>query len=160
VIDLDLDEQLGFNLVRVANLFKREHARALREHKLTPEQWQALATLWRHGTLKQAEIARVTMQDAPAVSRMLVRMERNGWLERLADPQDARSSLVRLTAEGRQLRHVLPAKLIRHFRTFLRNFPDADQKQLVSLLRQLREATGDLEPRAPQAKIRGNSLIK
>jgi DNA-binding MarR family transcriptional regulator len=144
-MELDLDDQLGFNVVRVASLFKREHARALRQYKLTPEQWQALATLWRHGVLKQADIGRVTMQDAPTVSRMLVRMERNGWLTRRSDPSDARSSLVQLTAEGERLKHVLPAKLIRHFRGFLRNFPEADQRQLLVLLRQLREATGDLE---------------
>jgi len=151
-MDLNLDDQLGFNLVRVASLFKREHARALREYKLTPEQWQALATLWRHGVLKQAEIGRVTMQDAPTVSRMLVRMERNGWLKRRSDPSDARSSLVQLTAEGDQLRHVLPAKLIRHFRAFLRDFPDAEQRQLLALLRQLRSATGDLERTEPHSQ--------
>jgi len=142
--DFDLDEQLGFNVVRVAALFKREHARALREHKLTPEQWQALATLWRHGTLKQAEIARVTMQDAPTVSRMLVRMERDGWLVRRSDPTDARSSLVELSVAGRKLERILPAKLVRHFRTFLREFPDAEQAHLLQLLRGLRRATGDL----------------
>lgn len=140
----DLDDQLGFNLVRVANLFKREHARALRDHNLTPEQWQALATLWRHGALKQAAIARVTMQDAPAVSRMLVRMERNGWLERQADPTDARSSIVQLTAAGERLQKILPAKLIRHFRAFLRNFPEPEQQQLVALLRKLRKSVADL----------------
>ena len=143
-MDFNLDDQLGFNLVRVASLFKREHARALREYKLTPEQWQALATLWQHGELKQADIGRVTMQDPPTVSRMLVRMERNGWLRRRSDPTDARNTLVQLTAEGEKLRQVLPAKLIRHFRTFLRKFPEGDQRQLLSLLRQLREATGDL----------------
>ena len=145
MIEFKLDAQLGFNLVRVANHFKREHGRALREYKLTPEQWQALATLWGHGALKQAEIARVTMQDAPTVSRMLARMERDGWLRRQSDPEDARSSIVQLTDKGQQLRHVLPAKLLRHFRAFLSDFPEADQRQLLSLLRKLRNATGDLE---------------
>lgn len=145
----ELDDQLGFNLVRVANLFKREHARALRGFKLTPEQWQALATLWRHGTLNQTEIARVTMQDAPTVSRMLARMEQNGWLARRPDPSDARSSLVELTAEGQALETVLPAKLIRHFRQFLSNFSEADQRELLALLRRLRSATGDLAVRRP-----------
>lgn len=142
--DFDLDDQLGFNLVRVAGLVKREHARALREHKLTPEQCQALATLWRHGTLKQAEIARVTLQDAPTVSRMLVRMERDGWLIRRSDPSDARSSLIELSEAGRQLERVLPGKLTRHLRTFLREFPEPEQAQLLKLLRGLRRATGDL----------------
>jgi DNA-binding MarR family transcriptional regulator len=142
--DFDLDQQLGFNLYRVASLFKREHARALREHNLTPEQWQALAALWRHGALKQAAIARVTLQDAPTLSRMLVRMERDGWLQREADPDDARVSIVRLTAAGAGLRDVLPVKLLRHFRGFLREFPRGDQDHLLQLLRALRHSIGDL----------------
>jgi len=141
---LDLDDQLGFNLVRVANAFRRELARALREHQLSPEQWQALATLWRHGTLSQVEIARVTMQDAPAVSRMLVRMDRNGWIERSRDPGDARSTRITLTAEGKRLRQVVPPKLLRHFRDYLRDFPEAQQDALLELLKSLRRATGDL----------------
>jgi DNA-binding MarR family transcriptional regulator len=140
----DLDEQLGFNLYRVAMLFKREHARALREYSLTPEQWQALATLWVHGALSQSEIARVTLQDAPTVSRMLARMERNGWLRRQPDPNDARSSVVQLTSQGQRLREVLPPKLVRHFRAYLRKVPEAQQQQLLRLLRELRIATGDL----------------
>jgi DNA-binding MarR family transcriptional regulator len=139
----DLDRQLGFNLYRSAMLFKREHTRALRAFKLTPEQWQALATLWQHGTLNQTEIARVTLQDAPTVSRMLARMERNGWLRREPDPKDARSVHVRLTAEGARLRDVLPATLQRHFRGFLRDFPEPRQRALLELLRELRVATRD-----------------
>lgn len=142
--DFVLDAQLGFNLYRVAMLWKREHARALRDHGLTPEQWQALATLWHHGEMRQIEIARVTLQDPPTVSRMLMRMERNGWIERSGADDDARSSIVRLTAEGRRLQAVLPKKLIRHFRAYLREFPDVKQQQLLALLLELREATGDL----------------
>jgi DNA-binding MarR family transcriptional regulator len=139
----DLDHQLGFNLYRVANLFKREHGRALRSHKLTPEQWQALATLWDRGAMNQTEIARVTMQDAPAVSRMLVRMERNGWIRRRPDPNDARSSVVELTPAGTRLRKVLPKKLIAHFEDYLRDFPREDRNQLLALLLRLRVAAGD-----------------
>jgi DNA-binding MarR family transcriptional regulator len=142
--EFDLDQQLGFNLYRVATLFKREHARALREYKLTPEQWQALATLWRHGAMTQAGIARVTMQDAPTVSRMLVRLERNGWLLREADPNDARRSLVRLTKQGSRLREVMPVKLERHFRKYLKGFPESQQRALLHLLRELRRSSGDL----------------
>jgi MarR family transcriptional regulator, lower aerobic nicotinate degradation pathway regulator len=142
--NFDLDDQLGFNLYRVAMSFKREHAHALRDFKLTPEQWQALATLWRYGAMSQSEIARVTLQDAPAVSRMLVRMENDGWLSRQSDPNDARSSIVHLTEEGKRLEGVLPSKLVRHFRDYLKKFPEAKQKQLLSLLRELRMATADL----------------
>jgi hypothetical protein len=50
--------------------------------------------------------------------------------------------LFRLTAAG--LRDVLPAKLLRHFRGFLRKFPRGDQDHLLQLLRALRHSIGDL----------------
>lgn len=142
--DFDLDRQLGFNLHRVAMMFKREHARALREHGLTPEQWQALATLWHAGPMRQVDIARVTLQEAPTVSRMLVRMQRRGWILTAPDPADARSKVIRLTPEGSRLREVLPSKLVRHFDRYLAKFSATHQRRLLELLRELRKSTGDL----------------
>ena len=77
-----LDEQIGFNLYRLSLLFRRELLRCLDEYSLTPEQWQALVTLRGKDRLSQSEIAAVTLQDAPTVSRMLARMERDGWVHR------------------------------------------------------------------------------
>jgi DNA-binding MarR family transcriptional regulator len=108
------------------------------EGRATPEQWQALATLWRHGEMRQVDIVRGTLQDPPTVSRMLTRMERNAWIERAHADDDARSSSVRLTAEGSRLRAVLPQKLLRHFRGYLARFSEAEQRQLLALLRELR----------------------
>ena len=81
-----LDDALGFNLDRVAKLFRRELVRALAEHGLSPEQWQTLAVLLLRGQpLSQREICALTLRDKPAVSRMVARMERDGWVRRAPD---------------------------------------------------------------------------
>ncbi len=44
-----LEESLGFNLDRVAQLYRRELIRVLAIYDLTPEQWQILAALSKGG---------------------------------------------------------------------------------------------------------------
>lgn len=136
---LFLNETLGFNLNRVAILFRRELTRCLAVYRLTPEQWQVLAALWSNDSLNQKEIARITLQDAPTVSRMIKRMETNGFIERLTVASDARITLVKPTPSGLKLKTILPPLLETHFRNFLVNFPKNKQKLLKSLLLDLRQ---------------------
>lgn len=140
---MELNEQLGYNLYRAALLFRRELIRALREYELTPEQWQTLVSLWSHGPLTPTEIARVTLQDLPSISRMLSRMEKRGWIGRLEDPRDGRSFRVELTREGRHLKRDLPPLLFRHFESVLARFPEPRRQELLGLLKELRRVLGD-----------------
>lgn len=133
-----LDEQIGFNLYRLSLLFRRELLRCLGEYSLTPEQWQALVTLWGKDRLSQSEIAAVTLQDAPTVSRMLARMERDGWVHREVDAADQRISRVVLTEAGRNLADVLPGRVLSHFGALLSPFPQEKQAILLGMLRDLR----------------------
>ncbi len=133
-----LDDQIGFNLHQLSLLFRRELLRCLSQYSLTPEQWQALATLWQKDRLSQSEIAAVTQQDAPTVSRMLARMERDGWVQREVDSKDQRVSRVVLTEAGRNLADVLPDQVLSHFAQLLSPFPVEKQQQLLTLLRELR----------------------
>ncbi|WP_199243094.1 MarR family winged helix-turn-helix transcriptional regulator [Vitiosangium sp. GDMCC 1.1324] len=143
---MELNDQLGYNLYRAALLFRRELIRALREHDLSPEQWQTLASLWAHGPLSPSEIARVTLQDLPSISRMISRMEKRGWIVRVEDPKDGRSFRVDLTWEGRQLQAVLPPLIFEHFEEVLDGFPELRRRRLLELLQELRQVLGDPTP--------------
>ena len=140
----ELDSSLGFNLARAALLFRRELLRVLAEDGLQPEQWQVLLAL---GTaaepLTQQQIAELILADKHAVSRMLARMERDGWVERLPDPDDARSQRVVLTPKASTRRPQL-IKIVRgHFAGLLTAIPDSKRIELVRLLRQLRVVLRD-----------------
>ncbi|MDV6237820.1 MarR family transcriptional regulator [Leptospira ellisii] len=138
-----LDKQLGFNLHRVALLFRRELSRCLRDYNLTPEQWQVLATLWEKESLTQKEIIHITLQDAPSASRMVARMVQNDLVKSEISKEDKRATLITLTKTGRSYEKILPKKILSHFEILLRDFPDKKKQTLLEMLKELRIVFGD-----------------
>lgn len=140
-----LDDQIGFNVYRVALLFRRELIRALREYDLSPEQWQVLATLWEKSELSQTQIMHLTLQDAPSVSRTIARLERKRLIKKDRSDLDKRTTLVKLTKIGENLRYSLPTKLFNHFTPYLNKVNATDQEMFLTLLRKFRMAFHDIE---------------
>lgn len=54
------------------------------------------------GTLSQTELARWASVEQPTMANTLNRMERDGLVTRVPDPNDKRSALISLTKLGRQ----------------------------------------------------------
>jgi MarR family transcriptional regulator, lower aerobic nicotinate degradation pathway regulator len=139
-----LDDALGFNLYRVALLFRRELMNALAEYELTPEQWQIMAALWSTDEpLSQNAVADLTLKDKHTVSRILGRLERDGWIDRQTDPRDSRSLLVRPTPWADERRERVPAALNGHFDPILGSLDPEEREQLLRLLKRLRGTLGD-----------------
>ncbi len=112
---------------------------ALSDYGLTPEQWQILQALWSSDDLvNQNEVAHLTLRDRHTVSRILVRMERDGWIERLSDPTDARVKLIGLTDKAKELREEIPRKLNEHFDRLLDVLDEHEHSELMRLLKKVR----------------------
>ncbi|MEL6347682.1 MAG: MarR family transcriptional regulator [Myxococcota bacterium] len=137
-IPASLDGALGFNITRVALLFRRELIEALRGYHLTPEQWQILvAIIETEQIVHQSTLSDLTLKDTPNISRILKRMERDGWIERAVDVDDARSKRVIATSYAREAYPDIRATLEAHFDARLR--PVAEEtEQLMRLLHRLR----------------------
>ena len=88
----------------LAYIFHLHHTRAhqlLEEIGLYRGQPPVLRELWEQEGLPQNELAD-RLHIAPAtLTKMLQRMEKTGFLQRMADPTDQRVSLVYLTDAGR-----------------------------------------------------------
>ncbi|EPG68037.1 MarR family winged helix-turn-helix transcriptional regulator [Leptospira wolffii] len=138
-----LDDQIGFNVYRVALLFRRELLRALKEYDLTPEQWQILATLWEQGSLNQTEIIALTLQDAPSASRTVARLQKKKLVTKTPSKEDKRATIVKLTKYGESLQEEIPSVLLGYFKPYFDVVPSADQKELLRILKEFRTAFGD-----------------
>jgi DNA-binding MarR family transcriptional regulator len=139
-----LDGSLGFNVYRCALLLRRELTRALARYEMTPEQWHILAVLDDAGvTVSQAEIVEVLLKDKPTVTRILQRMERDGWIRRSADATDARVARVEMTAAGARLCRQIPKLLTAHLAGLFRAFTSAELDRLIGDLKRVRRRLGD-----------------
>ena len=134
-----LDDAVGFNLYRVAHLFRGTLLQALAEHEMTPEQWQVMQAVWSTDEdLMQNDVAHLTLKDKHTVSRILGRLERDGWIARRPHPDDPRALVVEPTKRGWLLREKVPHLLTAHFADIFGALDAGEEEELLRLLKKLR----------------------
>ena len=96
--DVELAGQLRIALTRTARRLRQESGT-----DLSPSLTAALATIERHGPLTPSELAARERVQRPTVTRIVARLEEAELIARAGDPGDRRSSLITVTAAGREL---------------------------------------------------------
>jgi len=93
-------------LKRAAAVIARELEKVYGEYGLTEGSFDVLATLRRSGapyTLTPTELFSALMVTSGTMTTRLKNLENQGLIDRLPNPGDARSLLVRLTDKGKEL---------------------------------------------------------
>jgi MarR family transcriptional regulator for hemolysin len=93
----DLFRTPGHLINRLARLSLRWTDTRFQQLGLAVAQMPVLYTLKDGAASTQTELARMAHIEQPTMAQLLARMERDGLIERAANPQDRRSSLVSLT---------------------------------------------------------------
>jgi DNA-binding MarR family transcriptional regulator len=100
------------NLVSAYQAFERYSAPDLRSMGLTMTQFDVIATLGNQPPMTCKELGEKTLVTKGTLTGVLERLESKGILERKLNPDDARSQMIGLTAEGQRLfEKVFPAHL-------------------------------------------------
>ena len=94
----DLAVRLRLAITRTSRRLRQEAGTGL-----SPSLTAALATVDVHGPLTPSELAKRERVQRPTATRLVARLEELGVLQRAADPQDRRSSLLSVTPAGRAL---------------------------------------------------------
>src|SRR6266851_9268264 len=102
-----LNHTYGLLIARVALIHRTRVSAYLSKHDLYVGQEMLLKCLWNQDGLSQKEIADQMGIQAATATRMVIRMERAGLVERKTDPEDQRVSQVYLTDLGRALQSVV-----------------------------------------------------
>jgi len=103
--------------------------------------------LWNHGSVTPTDVSRVTLQDLPSISRMIVRMERNGWIEKEGNEADGRSFRIKLTQRGVESKDEMMKSMEIHFAKFLKRVPAQTNYSIKQELVKLRTMLGDYTPK-------------
>ncbi len=125
---------------RFVTLSLRKLEATLAEHGLTLGEFDVLSALRRSGTpfiLRPSELADRLMVTRAGITGRIDKLEAQGFVERLRDPDDRRSEPIALTKAGRR---TLDATLVAHLAAEARLFAgltDAQRRQLDLLLRRL-----------------------
>src|SRR5258708_34170221 len=98
-----IDRTYGLLIARVALIHSTSVSEYLAKHNLYVGQEMLLKCLWNQDGLSQKEIADLMGIQPATATRMVIRMERSGLVERRTDPEDQRVSQVYLTDFGRSL---------------------------------------------------------
>ncbi|MFF6775775.1 MarR family winged helix-turn-helix transcriptional regulator [Streptomyces sp. NPDC012637] len=121
---------------------KRGLARALPAH-CQGGAAAVLALIKHHGDMRMSRLAELMAVDMSVCSRHVAHTVERGWVERLPDPEDKRSRILRLTDEGYAMLGELDRRVTEAFTRHLAEWSDEDVALLTSLLARLRDSFGD-----------------
>ena len=96
---------------------------------------QGFSAVLRRGRARsQKALARIAEIEQPSMAQILARMERDGLIRRERDPNDARSTLISLTATALARLPSARQAMQRASREAVEGFDDADVRALAALL--------------------------
>ena len=152
-IRMELANRLFFRLYQCANMLHKTGSRAIEDEGLTTQQWAVLGALSRpqtQGGMKLGDLARYLMVSRQNLSGVIGRLERDGRVTTTPDPQDRRSRLITMTAEGRTVwqRHALP-KIHDYYDNVLQDFSINDTINVVHYLLKMLNRMQQLDRQAP-----------
>src|SRR6266849_3443281 len=105
------NERIGQLLVVAAGAAQALASERLEPLGLSPRAWGVLSTLVESGPLTQIELTTATGTDRTAMVYLLNELEGQGLVERMPNPDDRRSYLIHLTAQGKQTQRKAGAEL-------------------------------------------------
>lgn len=139
-----LNDALGFNLMRAHLLMKREMTKVLNNFSLTTEQWSIMGVLWYSDKpLKQAELVQLTLKDKFSTSKIISKLEKDGWVKKKPDKEDSRVTLVVPSKKSEKIKEQIQIAIKEHFDKVLTDLSEDERKTMVNQLKKLRTILGE-----------------
>lgn len=140
---MQLQTTLGYQLIQLMHVHRQLAERALNVIGVYAGQEVLLLYLAERDAQRPTELAALMDVEPPTITRMIQRMEHSGLVERHADPEDRRATLICLTQHGREL--IQPIQCIWHkLEAATQSDLNAEECMLLSLL--LERITASLKP--------------
>ena len=125
-------------VLRIARLLEKHRETVLAEYGLNVWSFDVLATLRRQGSpyqLKPTDLYGLLMLSSGAMTNRIDRLEQEGVVVRIRDPEDRRSVSVQLTPKGLDLMDKIMPVLFEKENQFLKEFTDSETQTFTELLR-------------------------
>jgi DNA-binding MarR family transcriptional regulator len=130
-----LDGHLGYFLRRVQVWVFQDFIRTLASIDLRPAQYSVLAVIGANRGLSQADVAQLLGIERARLVRLLNRLEKRGFTQRLASPTDRRSHALQLTPAGQALLKRAKALAAIHEANLQQRFGAGNHARMMEALR-------------------------
>jgi DNA-binding MarR family transcriptional regulator len=136
--DLDRDTRdLYAALNDLVRLYQFRDRNTICCHDISVTQCYALQSLVRNGPLTQGALANELMLDKSTTSRVVETLERKGYVDRAAHPEDARAFRIELTTKGRNLCQRIEQELLEEERNIIAKIDPAVRRAAIQVVRDL-----------------------
>jgi DNA-binding MarR family transcriptional regulator len=105
--------------------------------QVDPSTFPLAKQLMCHDGMRLSDLAAAVELDASTVSRQIKQLEDKGIVERTADPEDGRASLIRMTSEGRDVIQAAFRRRFERLKVVLEPWSQHDRDLLQDLLTRL-----------------------
>ena len=127
-------DSLGYQIGLLSRLFDRALESELAMYKVLPGQFPALVMLYQNDGLTQADLCQRINVEQPTMANTLNRMERDGLIHRVGDPDDKRRSLIYLTDRAMAFKDDLIERARQVPGQALAGLDSADQDKLFHII--------------------------
>jgi len=131
------ESNLGGLLGKASRLLSNRFNRDLQQHNLTVEQWSLLAILWSEDTQKQKALQSALLKDKATVNSLVSYLVKNGFISKVKDTIDKRSSIISLTTKGRQMQSITIPIAMQNIGHAVSDIDTEDLERTLSVLTQI-----------------------
>jgi DNA-binding MarR family transcriptional regulator len=135
-----VDDYLGYLLGQANHALFKDFDAVVREAGLGSLEWRVLATLSGQDAISVGQLAHEVLSQQPTVTKLLQRLQSQGWLSLADDPADQRRTLVAITPAGRKKVMPLIEQARAHEASALAGLSAAEIQRLKQQLRRLAAA--------------------
>jgi len=157
--ELAIADGVGRELIRLVRLIERKRDRYHDENPDAIERatYHLLVHLVMDGPQRSGALAEAVHSDPSTISRQVGHLVRMGYVERTADPDDGRATLLAATDEGRRVFEENRRARTQNLAELLGAWPEADRLRLRELLGRFTtdlENSDHMRPAAPGVRSR------
>ncbi len=132
-MDMDLIRRYFKRIPRVAERYYNRHM----TEGLTAQEANALRILSAHHTLSQQKLSHILGIDKSQVTRLIHKLEKDGYVTRTVNPEDRREKLIAATEKADAVR-AMDLELTNHYYDWLlSSLPPAEREQFTATLEKL-----------------------
>jgi DNA-binding MarR family transcriptional regulator len=102
-MEMSMDKPIRSGSVRLSKKLTRIINLQLKPFGITTEQWSVLRTLSESDEITQKELSERADKDQATLTKILDLLEKNEFIERVQNPSDRRSFLIKITNKGTEL---------------------------------------------------------